>query len=299
VLPVDNNIFSIILSMEFTITNGVEVMKQFSRTDRIREIFEKMPKTSKKDLFDSYFEHYNDDTDTASVRATINSQVPKIMEAKEFLNKALNLDENPDTKFSVYLTKNKQHLKNYLEDYVFNIDAVKKHFIDTLKMYISEYEISFSEEDKFQIKKLNELDLDKFVEIFASIVQIIFINKIISKIKSPEGINEEYLNKVSKIFKEFNEDSLNHIVELSSNAIKELHPKSDRNNGSSTELWSDIPYHRDNNHRLHNIEKHFSELIKNGKYKKLLETINKIIKKAKDLMNNHDNDVYNDDLEMN
>ena len=270
-------------------------MKQFSRTDRIREIFEKMPKASKKDLFDSYFEHYNDDTDTASVRATINSQVPKIMEAKEFLNKALNLDENPDTKFSFYLTKNKQHLKNYLEDYVFNIDAVKKHFIDTLKMCIFEYEISFSEEDEFQIRKLNELDLDKFVEIFASIVQIIFVYKLINKIKSPEGIEEEELNKISKILKEFNEDSLNHIVELSSNAIKELHPESDRNNGSSTELWRDIKYHKDNNHRLHNIEKYFSELIKNGKYKKLLETINVIIKKAKDLMNNNHSDYSDGD----
>ena len=271
-------------------------MKQFSRTDRIREIFEKMPKASKKDLFDSYFEHYNDDTDTASVRATINSQVPKIMEAKEFLNKALNLDENPDTKFSFYLTKNKQHLKNYLEDYVFNIDAVKKHFIDTLKMCIFEYEISFSEEDEFQIRKLNELDLDKFVEIFASIVQIIFVYKLINKIKSPEGIEEEEeLNKILKILKEFNEDSLNHIVELSSNAIKELHPESDRNNGSSTELWRDIKYHKDNNHRLHNIEKYFSELIKNGKYKKLLETINVIIKKAKDLMNNNHSDYSDGD----
>ena len=276
--------------MDFTIINGVEVMKQFSRTDRIREIFEKMPKASKKDLFDSYFEHYNDDTDTASVRATINSQVPKIMEAKEFLNKALNLDENPDAKFSVYLTKNKQHLKNYLEDYVFNIDAVKSHFVDTLKMYVFKYKISLLEEDKFQIKKLNELGLDKFVETFASIVQIIFVYKVINKIKSPEGIEEEYLNKISKIFKEFDKDSLNPIVELSSNAIKELHPKSDRNNGSSTQLWRDIKHHK--NHELDDIEKYFSELIKNGKYKNLLNTINVIIKKAKDLMNNDHND-YN------
>ena len=37
--------------MEFTITNGIEVMKQFSRTDRIREILEKMPKASKKIYF--------------------------------------------------------------------------------------------------------------------------------------------------------------------------------------------------------------------------------------------------------
>ena len=276
--------------MDFTIINGVEVMKQFSRTDRIREIFEKMPKASKKDLFDSYFEHYNDDTDTASVRATINSQVPKIMEAKEFLNKVLNLDENPDTKFSVYLTKNKQHLKNYLEDYVFNIDAVKSHFIDTLKMYVFKYKISLLEEDKFQIKKLNELGLDKFAETFASIVQIILVYKVINKIKSPEGIEEEYLNKISKIFKEFDKDSLNPIVELSSNAIKELHPKSDRNNGSSTQLWRDIKHHK--NHELDDIEKYFSELIKNGKYKNLLNTINVIIKKAKDLMNNDHND-YN------
>ena len=276
--------------MEFTITNGIEVMKQFSRTDRIREILEKMPKASKKDLFFSYFEHYSDDTDTASVRATINSQVPKIMEAKEFLNKVLNLDENPDTKFSVYLTKNKQHLKNYLEDYVFNIDAVKSHFVDTLKMYVFKYKISLLEEDKFQIKKLNELGLDKFVETFASIVQIIFVYKVINKIKSPEGIEEEYLNKISKIFKEFDKDSLNPIVELSSNAIKELHPKSDRNNGSSTQLWRDIKHHK--NHELDDIEKYFSELIKNGKYKNLLNTINVIIKKAKDLMNNDHND-YN------
>ena len=283
--------------MEFTITNGIEVMKQFSRTDRIREILEKMPKASKKDLFDSYFEHYNDDTDTASVRATINSQVPKIMEAKEFLNKVLNLDENPDTKFSVYLTKNKQHLKNYLEDYVFNIDAVKSHFIDTLKMYVFKYKISLLEEDKFQIKKLNELGLDKFAETFASIVQIILVYKVINKIKSPEGIEEEYLNKISKIFKEFDKDSLNPIVELSSNAIKELHPKSDRNNGSSTQLWRDIKHHK--NHELDDIEKYFSELIKNGKYKNLLDRINVIIKKAKDLMNKYNNDVYNDDLEMN
>ena len=64
-------------------------------------------------------------------------------------------------------------------------------------------------------------------------------------------------------------------------------------------MWRDIPYHRYNNHRLHNIEKHFSELIKNGKYKNLLDRINVIIKKAKDLMNKYNNDVYNDDLEMN
>ena len=132
--------------------------------------------------------------------------------------------------------------------------------------------------------------MHKFVETFASIVQIIFVYKVINKIKSPEGIEEEYLNKISKIFKEFDKDSLNPIVELSSNAIKELHPKSDRNNGSSTQLWRDIKHHK--NHELDDIEKYFSELIKNGKYKNLLNTINVIIKKAKDLMNNDHND-YN------
>ena len=286
--------------MDFTIINGVEVMKQFSRTDRIREIFEKMPKASKKDLFDSYFEHYNDDTDTASVRATINSQVPKIMEAKEFLNKALNLDENPDAKFSVYLTKNKQHLKNYLEDYVFNIDAVKKHFIDTLKMCIFEYEISFSEEDEFQIRKLNELDLDKFVEIFASIVQIIFINKITSKIKSPEGIDEEYLNKVSKIFKEFDKDYLNNIAELSINAIKEIHPQSDENHPRpSTKAWSDIKDHEA--HGINSVKKYFLKLIKEDKYKELLNRINEIMINAKNLEknNNYDDDDYDENEEIN
>lgn len=214
--------------MDFTIINGVEVMKQFSRTDRIRVIFEKMPKASKKDLFDSYFEHYNDDTDTASVRATINSQVPKIMEAKEFLNKALNLDENLDTKFSVYLTKNKQHLKNYLEDYVFNIDDVKKHFIDTLKMYIFKYKISLLEEEKVQIEKLNELDLDQFIEGFVRIMGIALVYKTISPLSSSSDedikkIAQVDIKKLAKILKILNEDYLrNYLIELSIDKIKEL-----------------------------------------------------------------------------
>ena len=64
--------------MEFTTTNGVGVMKRFSRTDRIREILEKMPEASKQDLFDAYFKHHNDDTNTASVRATIHSHMARI-----------------------------------------------------------------------------------------------------------------------------------------------------------------------------------------------------------------------------
>lgn len=64
--------------MEFTTTNGVGVMKRFSRTDRIKEILEKMPEASKQDLFDAYFKHHNDDTNTASVRATIHSHMSRI-----------------------------------------------------------------------------------------------------------------------------------------------------------------------------------------------------------------------------
>ena len=138
------------------------------------------------------------------------------------------------------------------------------------------------------LKQLNSSGIDEFLETIIKTMQIIFVYKLINKIKSPEGIEEEELNKISKILKELNEDSLNHIVELSSNAIKELHPESDRNNGSSTQLWRDIKHHK--NHELDDIEKYFSELIKNGKYKNLLDRINVIIKKAKDLMNNDHND---------
>ena len=208
--------------------------------------------------------------------------------SEEFLEKTLNPQDEKDTKL-IY----KDNLKAKLcLTKIFDSDGEKTIFINKITDYINvnidAKNMKLKIELQTGLKQLNSSGIDEFLETIIKTMQIIFVYKLINKIKSPEGIEEEELNKISKILKELNEDSLNHIVELSSNAIKELHPESDRNNGSSTQLWRDIKHHK--NHELDDIEKYFSELIKNGKYKNLLDRINVIIKKAKDLMNNDHND---------
>ena len=199
--------------MEFTITNGVEVMKQFSRTDRIREILKKMQEASKQDILDAYFKHYNDDTDTASVRATIHLQVgkrppsapsanatpgKKNLDPNEFLQKAFNLID--DIKFCRCVNKKNQYLRTYLEN-IFNNNN-KKEFVEEIKK-----NISLPEEEKVQIEKLNELDLNQFIEGFVRIMGIAFAYKIISPLSTSS--REEILKiknldkKISNYFNKF------------------------------------------------------------------------------------------------
>lgn len=64
--------------MEFTTTNGVGVMKKFSRTDRVREVLKGMSNPDKSAAYNAYVSQFTDDTDLASVRSTIHSLVNKL-----------------------------------------------------------------------------------------------------------------------------------------------------------------------------------------------------------------------------
>ena len=277
-------------SAEDKVDNG-QYTKEIKNT--IKDIIEKIDGKTLAETIDELTPFFKNKTTKNIATEDDQTENEITLTSEEFLEKTLNPQDEKDTKL-VY--KDNPKAKLCLTK-IFNSDSEKTSFINKIIDYINTNidakNMKLRNELTTGLTQLNSSGLDEFLETIIKTMQIIFVYKVINKIKRPEGIEEEELNKTSKIFKEFNEDSLNHIVELSSNAIKELHPESDRNNGGSTELWRDIPYHRDNNHRLHNIEKHFSELIKNGKYKKLLEIINKIIKKAKDLMNNNHN-YYSD-----
>ena len=65
--------------MEFTTTNGVGVMKKFSRTDRVREVLKGMSSPDKAAAYNTYVTQFSDDTDLASVRSTIHAQVNKLL----------------------------------------------------------------------------------------------------------------------------------------------------------------------------------------------------------------------------
>ena len=264
--------------MEFTITNGVEVMKQFSRTDRIREILKKMQEASKQDILDAYFKHYNDDTDTASVRATIHLQVgkrppsapsanatpgKKNLDPNEFLQKAFNLID--DIKFCRCVNKKNQYLRNYLEN-IFNNN--KQEFAEEIKK-----NIYLPEEEKVQIEKLNELDLDQFIEGFVRIMGIAFVYKIISPLSTSSDQEVSKILKLDKkklatILRILNENYIiNYFIKLSIDKIKELSESSEEHNP-----WGEIEKYKD-----HTIEQLKNSLEKIDNIEKLLDEIKKIL----------------------
>jgi nitric oxide reductase NorQ protein len=64
--------------MEFTTTNGVGVMKRFSRTERVRSILSGLSNPTNNDALSAYMKQFTDDTDMASVRSTIHAQLNKM-----------------------------------------------------------------------------------------------------------------------------------------------------------------------------------------------------------------------------
>lgn len=65
--------------MEILATNGVGVMKKFSRTQRVKELLSSMGDPNKSSMYAAYTSKYPDDTDLASVRSTIHAQVNKLL----------------------------------------------------------------------------------------------------------------------------------------------------------------------------------------------------------------------------
>lgn len=64
--------------MEFATTNGVGVMKKFSRTNRVREVLNGLSSLDKTAAYNAYVTQFTDDTDLASVRSTIHSLITKM-----------------------------------------------------------------------------------------------------------------------------------------------------------------------------------------------------------------------------
>ena len=185
------------------------------------------------------------------------------LETKEFLQKALNLQD--DAKFSVYINKNNQNLRNYLEN-IFNNN--KQEFVEEIKK-----NISLPEEEKVQIEKLNELDLDQFIEGFVRIMGIALVYKIISPLStsSDEEISKTLKldkKKLVTILKNLNEDYIvNYFIKLSIDKIKELSESSEEHNP-----WGEIEKYKD-----HTIEQLKNSLEKIDNIEKLLDEIKKIL----------------------
>jgi hypothetical protein len=177
----------------------------------------------------------------------------------------LNLQD--DAKFSVYINKNNQNLRNYLEN-IFNNN--KQEFVEEIKK-----NISLPEEEKVQIEKLNELDLDQFIEGFVRIMGIIFVHKIISPLSSSsdeeiEKITQVDAKKSANILKILNEDYLrNYLIELSIDKIKELSELSQQHNP-----WGKMGSGK---YKNYTIEKLKNSLEKIDDIKKLLSEILHII----------------------
>jgi len=185
------------------------------------------------------------------------------LETKEFLQKALNLQD--DDKFSVYINKNNQNLRNYLEN-IFN--NKKQEFVEEIKK-----NISLPEEEKVQIEKLNELDLDQFIEGFVRIMGIAFVYKIISPLSTS---SDEEVSKILKLDKKklvtilriLNEDYIiNYFIKLSIDKIKELSELSEEHNP-----WGEIEKYKN-----HTIEQLKNNLEKIDNIEKLLDEIKKIL----------------------
>ena len=184
------------------------------------------------------------------------------LETKEFLQKALNLQD--DAKFSVYINKNNQNLRNYLEN-IFNNN--KQEFVEEIKK-----NISLPEEEKVQIEKLNELDLDQFIEGFVRIMGIAFVYKIIPPLSTysyeelMEKLNESHSNikKTTTILRNLNEDYLvKYFIELSIDKIKELSEASE-----ARDAWKSHEKYKD-----HTIEQLKNSLEKIDNVRELLNEV--------------------------